>query len=128
MIEELDEGLVHQAKRAPRRDGLTESERIALNLFWRKDVRVPILAQVFQCSKNTVYYSCLTGGAVLPEGQEQGRGGQPADRPPRRGTGVERIRHAGHGAGGQRRQQGLRQTPGRLAMTEPTRVLRLLPA
>lgn len=72
MIEELDEGLVHQAKRAPREDGLTESERIALNLFWRKDVRVPILAQVFQCSKNTVYYSCLTGGAKsYPKGRNK---------------------------------------------------------
>ena len=38
-------------------------ERIALNLFWRRGVRVQVLAKVFQCSKNTCYYNCLTGDA-----------------------------------------------------------------
>ena len=61
---ELDQDLVRLAKRAPRHDGLSESERIAMNLFWRRGVRVPILAKVFQCSKNTCYYNCLTGDAA----------------------------------------------------------------
>lgn len=59
----LDETLIAQARRAPRHDGLSLSERIALNLFWRKKVRVPVLAKVFHCSKNTIYANCLTGGA-----------------------------------------------------------------
>ena len=61
---DLDESLIRQARRAPRRDGLTEQERIAMNLLWRRHVRVPVLAKVFQCSKNTVYASCLTGDAA----------------------------------------------------------------
>ena len=36
---------------------------MALNLFWRKNVRVPILARVFKVSKNTIYYRALTGTA-----------------------------------------------------------------
>jgi hypothetical protein len=59
----LDETLIAQARRAPRHDGLSLGERIALNLLWRKKVRVPVLAKVFQCSKNTIYYNCLTGDA-----------------------------------------------------------------
>ena len=59
----LDETLIAQARRAPRHDALSLSERIALNLLWRKKVRVPVLAKVFQCSKNTIYYNCLTGDA-----------------------------------------------------------------
>ena len=35
-----------------------------MNLLWRRHVRVPVLAKVFQCSKNTVYASCLTGEAA----------------------------------------------------------------
>jgi hypothetical protein len=58
---QLDENLLRQARRSPRHDTLSENERIALNLFWRKGVRVPVLAKVFQCSKNTIYYNCLTG-------------------------------------------------------------------
>ena len=61
---DLDESLIRQARRAPRRDGLTEQERIAMNLLWRRHVRVPVLAKVFQCSKNTVYASCLTGDSA----------------------------------------------------------------
>ena len=65
----LDETLIAQARRAPRHDGLGENEKIALNLFWRKGVRVPILASVFRVSKNTVYYNCLTGDAAsYPQG------------------------------------------------------------
>ena len=61
---QLDENLIAQARRAPRHDGLLLGERIALNLFWRKKVRVPVLAKVFHCSKNTIYANCLTGDAV----------------------------------------------------------------
>jgi hypothetical protein len=60
---ELDEALIYRTKRRAREDGLTADERIALNLFWRKGVRVPILARAFQCSKNTIYYKSLTGDA-----------------------------------------------------------------
>jgi hypothetical protein len=71
MTVQLDEALIIQAKRTPRADGLTLEERIALNLFWRRDVRVPVLAKVFQCSKNTIYYNCLTGEAAsYPSGHK----------------------------------------------------------
>ena len=64
---ELDQDLIRRAKRAPRKDELTEGERIAMNLFWRKGVRVPVLARIFQVSKNTCYYNCLTGeGSSYP--------------------------------------------------------------
>ena len=52
---ELDKTLLAQARRAPRQDSLSLDERIALNLFWRLNVRVPVLAHVFHCSKNTIY-------------------------------------------------------------------------
>jgi hypothetical protein len=64
MSVQLDETLIAQARRATRHDGLSLGERIALNLLWRKKVRVPVLAKVFQCSKNTIYYNCLTGDAA----------------------------------------------------------------
>ena len=56
---QLDEALILQAKRAPPLHGLSLNERIALNLLWRKDVRVPVLAKVFVCSKNSIYANCL---------------------------------------------------------------------
>ena len=61
---DLDETLIAQARRAPRHDGLSLGERVALNLLWRKKVRVPVLAKVFQCSKNSIYANCLTGDAA----------------------------------------------------------------
>ena len=60
---QLDETLIAQARRSPRHDGLSFDERVALNLLWRKKVRVLVLAKVFKCSKNTIYYNCLTGDA-----------------------------------------------------------------
>lgn len=63
MTRELDETLIYKTKRKPREDGLTDDECIALNLFWRKHVKVPILAKVFKVSKNTIYYRALTGNA-----------------------------------------------------------------
>jgi hypothetical protein len=60
---QLDESLLAQARRTPRRDGLSFEERMALNLFWRREVRVPVLAKVLQCSKNNIYANCLTGDA-----------------------------------------------------------------
>jgi hypothetical protein len=54
------------AKRAPRQDELAMNERIAMNLFWRKGIRVGVLAKVFNCARNTIYYSCLTGGGAYP--------------------------------------------------------------
>ena len=63
MSVQLDEALIAQARHTPRHDGLALSDRIALNLLWRKKVRVFVLAKVFQCSKNTIYANCLTGDA-----------------------------------------------------------------
>jgi hypothetical protein len=60
---ELDTTLIYQTRRKARKDGLTAEERIALNLFWRKGVKVPILVKAFGISKNTIYYKALTGGA-----------------------------------------------------------------
>jgi hypothetical protein len=57
------EMLIYRTKRRTREDGLTPEERIALNVFWREGVRVPILARIFGCSKNTIYYKALTGDA-----------------------------------------------------------------
>ena len=60
---ELDETLIYRTKRRGRDDGLTDDERVAINLFWRRGVRVPILARTFRVSKNTIYYKSLTGEA-----------------------------------------------------------------
>jgi hypothetical protein len=61
---ELDQDLVRRARRAPRKDELSEGERIAMNVFWRSGVRVPVLSRIFGCARNTVYYNCLTGDQV----------------------------------------------------------------
>ena len=63
MTREIDETLIYKTKRKPREDGLTDNECVALNLFWRKNIKVPILAKVFRVSKNTIYYRALTGKA-----------------------------------------------------------------
>ena len=60
---QLDETLIFRTKRRRRPDGLSDDERIAINLLWRKGVRVAILAEVFNVSKNTIYYKALTGTA-----------------------------------------------------------------
>ena len=57
----LDPGLIFETRR--RTPGISDAECIAINLFWRKKVRVPILARVFKVSKNTIYYRALTGMA-----------------------------------------------------------------
>jgi hypothetical protein len=59
----LDEALVMRVRRKPREDTLTDNECVALNLFWRRNVKVPILARAFKVSKNTIYYRALTGTA-----------------------------------------------------------------
>lgn len=63
MSMELDIALVHMSKRRRRPDGLTAKEVMAINWFWRKNVKVSVLAKVFGVSKNTIYYKCLTGEA-----------------------------------------------------------------
>ena len=63
MTREIDETLIYKTKRKPSEDGLTDNECVALNLFWRKNIKVPILARVFRVSKNTRYYRALTGKA-----------------------------------------------------------------
>jgi hypothetical protein len=55
--------LIYRTKRRARDDGLTPEERVAINVFWREGVRIPILAKVFKVSKNTIYYKALTGEA-----------------------------------------------------------------
>jgi hypothetical protein len=61
MTIQLNEDLMYLTKRRARGDGLKPRERIAINLFWRKGVKVPVLARAFNVSKNTIYYKCLTG-------------------------------------------------------------------
>ena len=63
MSVQLDETLIYRTKRRARDDGLTADDRIAINLLWRRKVRVPVLAKVFKVSKNTIYYKALTGTA-----------------------------------------------------------------
>ena len=59
---ELNMELVRSTKRSPRAGGgLSFDERMAVNWFWRQDVKATILAKVFRVSKNTIYYSALTG-------------------------------------------------------------------
>ena len=48
MTRDIDETLIYKTKRKPRQDGLTDDECIAINLFWRKHIKVPILARVFR--------------------------------------------------------------------------------
>jgi hypothetical protein len=45
-------------------DLLSLGDKIAINLAWRKKARVPILAKLYSVSKNTIYYTCLTGGSA----------------------------------------------------------------
>jgi len=59
----LNEDLIKKMRRSPNENTLTNDECIALNLFWRKRVKVPILAKAFRVSKNTIYYRALTGTA-----------------------------------------------------------------
>jgi hypothetical protein len=61
MTIQLNEDLMYLTKRRARGDGLKPRERIAINLFWRRGVKVPVLARAFNVSKNTIYYKCLTG-------------------------------------------------------------------
>lgn len=63
MSVELDETLIYRTRRKVRDDELSPDERVAINLFWRQGVRVPVLARVFGISKNTIYYKALTGYA-----------------------------------------------------------------
>ena len=60
---QLDKNLVFDAKRAPIAGELTKAERIAINLFWRKEVSITVLAKIFGHSRNTIYYWCCTGEA-----------------------------------------------------------------
>jgi hypothetical protein len=63
MAVELDKAMIVRSRRKAR--ALTFGDRIAINLLYdaKKGVSVPILARVFKCSKNTIYYKSLTGGA-----------------------------------------------------------------
>lgn len=60
----VEDSAVYRATRRQRRkEKLTQQERIALNVFWREGVPVPLLAKVFRIAKNTIYYKALTGQA-----------------------------------------------------------------
>jgi hypothetical protein len=63
MKTDLDERLVYFLKRKPRKNSVTPEQCIAINLFWRRGVKAPILARAFGLSKNTIYYRALTGEA-----------------------------------------------------------------
>jgi predicted DNA binding protein len=64
---QLDEELIYRTRRRGR--VLTPADRIALNLFKRRGVRVVVLARAFGVSKNTVYYKAITGEAPsYPQG------------------------------------------------------------
>jgi hypothetical protein len=60
---QLDRTLIYRTKRRARDDGLTQDERVAINLLWRRGIKVPILTRVFKVGKNTIYYKALTGEA-----------------------------------------------------------------
>jgi hypothetical protein len=69
---QLDETLIYRLKRRARDDGLTQDETIAVNLLWRRGVRVAILCEVFNVGKNTIYYKCCTGDAdSYPNGRRK---------------------------------------------------------
>jgi hypothetical protein len=60
---QLNEALILRTRRRVRDDQLTFGERMAMHWFWRRKVKVPIIAKVFKVGKNTVYYKSLTGEA-----------------------------------------------------------------
>ena len=101
----LDEGLVTKTKRKPRTDALSDDDCVAINLFWRKGVRVPLLARGVSHIQE---YSLLSGvdrhRRQLPQFDlfQQRQGNQYADRSPWRGGGVATLCHRRHGARGQR--------------------------
>lgn len=58
----LNESLLAATRRNRSFPELTLQERIAVNLFWRRGVKVRIIAKAFgNRHKNTLYYQCLTG-------------------------------------------------------------------
>lgn len=63
MTDELDIATVFRLKRRRRKEGLSDAERVAINLFRREGVNVRILARVFKVSPNTCYYKAVTGKA-----------------------------------------------------------------
>jgi hypothetical protein len=63
MTDELDIATVFRLKRRRRKEGLSDAERVAINLFRRKGVKVSLLARVFKVAKNTCYYKAVTGEA-----------------------------------------------------------------
>jgi hypothetical protein len=60
----LDHSLIQRVKRAPRGPELTYSQRLALNVLWRRKVRMDLLVKLFKKCKNTIYHNCLTGDAA----------------------------------------------------------------
>ena len=61
---ELDRNLIRQARVAPRKDAISQSDRIAANVLWRDGVPIPVLVKLFKRSKNTLFYSAFTGEAA----------------------------------------------------------------
>jgi hypothetical protein len=60
---ELDPALIARSRRKVR--ALTFGDRVAINLLHtgQPKISTPILARVFKCSKNTIYYKSITGQA-----------------------------------------------------------------
>ena len=74
---EFDTSLIPQTyRRAMRHSPLTLEERIAINLFARRRAPVSILAKVFQCSRNTCYYSAISGEASASASFPASQGGK----------------------------------------------------
>ena len=56
---ELDRAPAAERRKSPAI--LSLEDRIAANVLWRKGTRATTLMKVFRCSKNTLYYSAISG-------------------------------------------------------------------
>ena len=68
----LDEDLIIQTgsrRRGGSQPFLSQSERIAVNLLWRKGVHINVLMKVFKIGKNALYGNCITGGGAYTSGE-----------------------------------------------------------
>ena len=87
-----------------------------MNLFWRRGVRVPILSKVFQCSRNTIYYNCLTGDAPsYPNSNRADEINALIDKMGEQKPSLGSVCHRDHDPRGQRREQGIGRAQARPA-------------
>ena len=57
----LDDELLFLTRRKTREGTLTPEEVLAVNVLYRKKVRVPVLEKVFSVGRNAIYRRALTG-------------------------------------------------------------------